>query len=107
MSNRESNLNEKFRIALTSTAKVISDAFDVHKKESEKNKSTDISSIEVDNINNPRDFIRLRAETDSSALKKKFSNDDIYKKNLPGNNSSKSLYNMEKKIGKEVLVVQR
>ena len=72
MSTRESNLKEKFRIALTSTAKVISDDFDLNKKEIEKNKSKDISSIEVDNINSPSDFIRLRAETDSSALKKNF-----------------------------------
>ena len=78
MSTRESNLKEKFRIALTSTAKVISDDFDLNKKKSENNKSKDISSIEIDNINSPSDFIRLRAETDSSALKKKFSNDDIY-----------------------------
>ena len=41
MSSRESNLKEKFRIALTSTAKVISDDFDLNKKESEKNKSKD------------------------------------------------------------------
>ena len=87
MSSRERNLKEKFRIALASTAKVISDDFDLNKKESEKNKSKDISSIEIDNINSPSDFIRLRAETDSSALKKRFSNNDIYKKNLPRNNS--------------------
>ena len=37
MSSRESNLKEKFRIALTSTAKVISDDFDLNKKVSEKN----------------------------------------------------------------------
>ena len=37
MSSRESNLKEKFRIALNSTAKVISDDFDLNKKESEKN----------------------------------------------------------------------
>ena len=72
MSTRESNLKEKLRIALTSTAKVISDDFDLNKKESEKNKSKDTSSIEIDNINSPSDFIRLRAETDSSALKKSF-----------------------------------
>ena len=103
MSTRESNLKEKFRIALTSTAKVISDDFDLNKKESEKNKSKDTSSIEVDNINSPSDFIRLRAETDSSALKKKFSNDAIYKKNLPGNNSSRSLYKIAEKIRYEAL----
>ena len=103
MSSRESNLKEKFRIALTSTAKVISDDLDLNKKESEKNKPKNITSIEIDNINSPSDFIRLRAETDSSALKKKFSNDAIYKKNLPGNNSSKSLYNIAEKIRYEAL----
>ena len=103
MSTRESNLKEKFRVALTSTAKVISDDFDLNKKESDNNKSKNISSIEIDNINGPSDFIRLRAETDSSALKKKFSNDDIYKKNLPRNNSSRSLYNIAEKIRYEAL----
>ena len=43
MSNRESTLKEKFRIALTSTAKVISDDFDLNKKVSEKDKSKDTS----------------------------------------------------------------
>ena len=86
MSSRESTLKEKFRIALTSTAKVISDDFDLNKKLSEKNKLKDKSPIEIDNINSPSDFIKLRAETDSTALKKKFSNDAIYQKNLPGNN---------------------
>ena len=94
MSSRESTLKEKFRIALTSTAKVISDNFDLNKKVSEKNKLNDKGPIEIDSINSPSDFIKLRAETDSSALKKKFSNDAIYQKNLPGNNSSRSLYNI-------------
>ncbi len=103
MSSRESNLKEKFRIALTSTAKVISDELHLNKKVLEKNKSKDISSIEIDNINSPSDFVRLRAETDSSALKKKFSDDAIYKKNLPVNNSSRSLYNIAEKIRYEAL----
>ena len=103
MSSRESTLKEKFRIALTSTAKVISDDFDLNKKVSEKNKSNDISLIEIDSINSPSDFIKLRAETDSSALKKKFSNNAIYQKNLPGNNSSRSLYNIAEKIRYEAL----
>ena len=59
--------------------------------------------IEIDDLTNPGDFIRLRAETDSAALKKKFSNDEIYKKNLPTNNSSRSLYNIAEKIRYEAL----
>ncbi len=101
MSNKESNLKEKIRIALTSTAKVISDDFDLNVKNPEKNK--DLASIEIDNIINPNDFLKLRAETDSSALKKKFSNQEIYKKNLPNNASSRSLYNIAEKIRCEVI----
>ena len=36
MSTKENNLKEKFKIALTSTAKVISDNFELEKKFSEK-----------------------------------------------------------------------
>ncbi len=103
MSSRELNLKEKFRIALNSTAKVISDDFDLNKKNLEEKKTNDITSLEIDNLTNPSDFIRLRAETDSSALKKKFSDELIYKKNLPKNTSSKSLYNIAEKIRYEAL----
>ncbi|MDB0060429.1 cobalamin biosynthesis protein CobT, partial [bacterium] len=102
MSSRETSLKEKFRIALSSTAKVISDDFDLDKRNPE-NKKKDLSTIEIDNLTNPSDFIRLRAETDSSALKKKFSNDSIYRKNLPSNTSSRSLYNIAEKIRYEAL----
>ncbi len=103
MSSRDTNLKEKFRIALNSTAKVISDDFDLNKKNLEDKKTKDIIPLEIDNLTNPSDFIRLRAETDSSALKKKFSDDLIYKKNLPSNTSSRSLYNIAEKIRYEAL----
>ena len=103
MSDKIANLKEKFRLALTSTAKVISDDFDLINKLSENDKKKDLNSIEIDNLTKPSDFIKLRAETDSSALKKKFSNDLIYKKNLPSNTSSRSLYNIAEKIRYEAL----
>ena len=71
MSNKDTDLKEKFRVALTSTAKVISDDFEVKNNSSDKNKTKDLNPIEIENITNPSDFIRLRAETDSFALKKK------------------------------------
>ena len=101
MSTKETSLKEKFRIALNSTAKVIADDFDINKNHVEDKKKD--FSLEIDNLTNPSDFIRLRAETDSSALKKKFSDDLIYKKNLPSNTSSRSLYNIAEKIRYEVL----
>ena len=72
MSDKIANLKEKFRLALTSTAKVISDDFDLINKSSENDKKKDLNSIEIDNLTKPSDFIKLRAETDSSALKKNF-----------------------------------
>ena len=74
MSFKENNLKEKFRVALNSTAKVISEDFDLKKKNLEDTKNKDTIPLEIDNITSPSDFIRLRAETDSSALKKKFYN---------------------------------
>ena len=91
MSSKETNLKEKFRLALISTAKVISDNSELYKKTSDKKISKDPDTIEIEDLNNPSDFIRLRAETDSAALKKRFSNDVTYRKNLPSNTSSRLL----------------
>ena len=103
MSIKETNLKEKFRLALTSTAKVISDDFNQNEKSSKNKKVKDLDTIEINNLTNPSDFIELRAKADSAALKKKFSNDNIYKKNLPSNTSSRSLYNIAEKIRYESL----
>jgi cobaltochelatase CobT len=103
MSNKETNLKEKFRQALESTAKVISDDFDL-KKIKENNKSSNkFDFFEFDNLNNKNDFTKARAEYDSIALKKKFSDKLIYKKNLPSNSSCKSLYAIAEKIRYEFL----
>ena len=103
MSARDIKLKEKVKVALTSTAKVISDDFTINNKFSENKKSKSQEIIEIDDLTSPSDFIKLRAETDCIALKKKFSNDKIYKKNLPTNNSSRSLYNIAEKIRYESL----
>ena len=89
MSSKEINLKEKLRQALTSTIKVISGDLDTS-KDFEKNKSSNkFDFFELDNLNSKNDFIKARAEADSSALKKKFCNETIYKKNLPRNSSCK------------------
>ena len=103
MSDKDTNLKEKFRLALISTVKVISDDFEQNKKSLENKISKDSNTIEINNLTSPSDFIRLRAETDSLALKKKFSNDLIYKKNLPSKTSTRLLYNIAEKIRCETL----
>jgi len=104
MNKKEDNLKEKFKQALISTAKVISDDYKLEIKNNDKNfSSKNINFFEIDNLSNKSDFIKLRAETDAAALKKKFSDNKIYKKNLPTNISSRLLYNVAEKIRYEVL----
>ena len=104
MSNKEDNFKEQFKQALISTAKVISGDYklDIKKIDNDLN-SKKVDFFDVTNLSNKDDFIRLRAETDSGALKKKFSNKEIFNKNLPNNPACKSLYNIAEKIRYEIL----
>jgi cobaltochelatase CobT len=104
MNNKEDNFKEQFKQALISTAKVISEDYKLDLKKIDNDlKSKKIDFFEVTNLSNKNDFTRLRAETDTGALKKKFSNKVIFNKNLPNNPSCKSLYNIAEKIRYEVL----
>jgi len=102
MSDRETNIKEKLKQALTSTIRVISEDFDI-KQEKKDKKINKLDIFDIDNLKNKIDFIKARAEADSSAVKKKFSNDEIYKKNLPTNSNCKSLYAIAEKIRYESL----
>ena len=104
MSNKENILKEQFKKALISTARVISENYEPDIKKLDKDlNSKKIDFFDVTNLSNRSDFVRLRAEADSGALKKKFSNKEIFNKNLPRNPSCRSLYNVAEKIRYEVL----
>ena len=104
MSNKENNFKEQFKQALISTAKVISEDYKLDIKKLDKDlNSKKIDFFDVTNLSNKHDFTRLRAETDSEALKKKFSNKEIFNRNLPNNVSCRSLYNLAEKIRYEIL----
>ena len=101
--NKDANLKEKFKQALNSTFKVISDDLGIDLKPKKNKNSKKIDFFELENFNTKNDFIKARAEIDSLALKKKFSNHEIYKKNQPSNKSCKSLYAIAEKIRYEFL----
>ena len=104
MNNKEDNFKEKFKQALISTAKVISDDYKFDLNNKNKNLSSkNIDFFELDNLKNRQDFVRLRAETDSRALKQKFSNKKIYQNNSPNNTSCRALYDISEKIRYELL----
>ena len=99
---KESNIKERFKQAILSTAKVISDDYKI--KIDKKNKSSkNMDFFELDNLNTRLDFIKYRAEIDSKALRKKFSDSEIYKSNSPKNLSCKTLYELSEKIRCEIL----
>ncbi len=101
--NKEDSIKEKFKQALTSTFKVISDDYKINNKDKKEFDEKSLQIGELENINDKNQFRKLRAETDSEALKKKFSNKKIFEKNLPKKPSCQSLYRTSEKIRYEML----
>ena len=72
MSSKENEIKEKFRQALISTSRVISDDYKLNIKKTDNNLSSkNTNFFEIENLSNKSDFTKLRAEADTSALKKK------------------------------------
>ena len=101
--NKINNLKEKLRQALNSTAKVISNDFHDNENLKQNKNSKNFDFFNLESLNSKNDFIKARADSDSLALKKKFSDDKIYQKNQPYNSSCKSLYSIAEKIRYESL----
>ena len=97
-SNKDASLKEKLKLALSSTIRVISDDLTIKNKRTENKNDKKFDFFELGDLNTEIDFIKARAEADSSALKKKFSDEKIYKENLPNNTSCKLLYSIAEKI---------
>ena len=93
-------LKERFKSAVSSAVKVISENFNLNIKfgnnlNSEKNS---LNLPEIASLKNLHDITNLRALADSEALKIKYTNPKIYKKNEPKGNMAKSLYAIAEKI---------
>ena len=71
MSDKETNLKEKLKQALSSTIRVISDDLEINQNNRNSKNSKKSDFFEFDNFNDKIDFIKARADADSSALKKK------------------------------------
>tara|TARA_B100000963_G_scaffold339625_1_gene337503 strand:- start:327 stop:2132 length:1806 start_codon:yes stop_codon:yes gene_type:complete len=103
---KDLNLKEKLQQALQSTIRVISDDLSSIDKSKDKKESKKTEFFQLDNLKSKNDFVKARAESDSSALKRKFSNEETYKKNLPSSSSCKSLYAVTEKIRYEALGIK-
>ena len=72
MSTKEDNLKEKFKQALNSTVKVISEEYKITDKKDQIKDKEETDYFQIENLNSKNDFIKARAEADTSALKKSF-----------------------------------
>jgi len=100
---KDDNIKEQFKQALISTIKVISDEYKNDPKVNPNLSSKNFNFFELDNLKAKNDFVKLRAASDSEALKRKFCNKEIYDRNKPRNNSAKLLYDISEKIRYELL----
>ena len=101
--NQEDNFKEKFKQAIISTVKVISDDFQINSKNKNKINEENLNIKNIENIKDKKEFIKIRAETDSEALRRKFSDKTIFEKKMPKNQTSQSLYKLSEKIRYEML----
>jgi len=93
-------IKERFKAAISSAVKVISEQFDLEVKFGNNiNKKKDSLNLpEVVNLRNLQDFTNLRAFADSEALKIKYTDKKIYLENEPDGTVSKALYAIAEKI---------
>ena len=100
---KDQNIKEKFKQALISTIKVISDDYNKDIKIKKEKISNNFDFIEVEKLENLQNYIKLRAEADSEALKIKFSDKETYHQNAPKNSSCKRLYDISERLRYEIL----
>jgi len=93
-------LKERFKSAVSSAVKAISENFDIEVKfgNNTTSKKNSLNLPEIINLKNLQDFTDLRAFADSEALKIKYTNKKIYLKNEPKGTMAKALYAIAEKI---------
>ena len=94
----EQELNERIKLALTSTFNVLSKDLISPNKKQEKSKENNIEFSDVEKLTTEKYIEENRAFSDSSALKVYYSNKKILNKYKPLNNTANSLYQISEKI---------
>ena len=98
----DEEIKEKIKLAVISSFKAIS--FDINKKKADIDKTLEkFNFIDSEKFKFENDFSKLRAKSDSEALKFKYSDLSILEKNKPKNNSQNNLYNISEKIRYELI----
>ena len=93
-------LKERFKTAIISAVKAISENFDleINFGGNVSSKNNALNLPEIIELKNLQDFTNLRAFADSEALKIRYTNKKIYQENEPKGAMGKSLYAIAEKI---------
>ena len=93
-------LKERFKSAVSSAVKAISENFDLEIKfgNNISPKKNSLNLPEIVNLRNLQDFTNLRAFADSEALKIKYTDEKIYHENEPNGAMARALYAIAEKI---------
>ena len=93
-------LKERFKAAVSSAIKVISEKFDIEIKfgNNINSKKDSLTLPEVADLKRLQDFINLRAFADSEALRLKYTDSNIFRENEPHGTMAKALYSIAEKI---------
>ncbi len=93
-------LKERFKSAVSSAVKAISENYDLEVKfgNNTDSKKNSLNLPDIINLSKLQDFINVRAFADSEALKIKYTDQNIYHKNEPQGSMAKTLYAIAEKI---------
>jgi len=93
-------LKERFKSAVSSAVKAISENYDLEIRFGNNitSKKNSLNLPDIISLKKLQDFTNLRAFADSEALKIKYTNEKIYKKNQPEGTMAKALYAIAEKI---------
>ncbi len=103
MEKKREIIEEQIKQAIKSTYKVISNQLNDDNSQNKNYSLKNLDFSEIKDFKNKKDYIKLRANTDSKALKFRFSDNMIFQKNQPKNPALKKIYELSEIMRCEML----
>ena len=103
MEKKREIIEEQIKQAIKSTYKVISNQLNDDNSQNKNSSLKNLDFSEIKDFKNKKNYIKLRANTDSKALKFRFSDNMIFQKNQPKNPALKKIYELSEIMRCEML----
>ncbi len=103
MEKKREIIEEQIKQAIKSTYKVISNQLNDDNSQNKNSSIKNLDFSEIKDFKNKKNYIKLRANTDSKALKFRFSDNMILQKNQPKNPALKKIYELSEIMRCEML----